>query len=117
MISPTSPNLGRPAATPWTPEDDARLKQARKDNMNWEPIAKTYFPTKTANACRKRHERLMDKLHTTEDWDSAKLEAMEIAYYKHRERMWKIVAEEINEKWQTVESKVSLFESMLSWAC
>ena len=92
---------------PWTPEDDARLKQARKDGMNWEPIAKTWFPSKTANACRKRHERLMEKVNTTEEWDSAQLEAMEIAYYKFRERMWKFIADEINEKWQTVESKVS----------
>ena len=114
MISPTSPNPARSVASPWTPEDDARLKQARKDGMNWEPIAKTYFPTKTANACRKRHERIMDKMHNTEEWDSAKLEAMEIAYYNCRERMWKIVADEINEKWQNVESKVSLFKSMLS---
>ena len=88
--------------------------QARKDGMNWEPISKTYFPTKSANACRKRHERLIDKRKTNEDWDSAKLEAMDIAYYRNRERMWKIIADEINEKWQTVESKVSLSKSMLS---
>ena len=91
--------------------------QARKDGMNWDPIAKAYFPTKTANACRKRHERLMDKRNTSEDWESAKLEAMELAYYKHRERMWKIVADEINEKWQTVEAKVSLSKSMLYSVC
>ena len=106
MISSTPPNPDRSVAIPWTPEDDNLLLQARKDGMNWEPIAKTYFPSKTANACRKRHERLMDKRNTTEDWDSAKLEAMEIAYYKSRERMWKVVADEIDEKWQTVESKV-----------
>ena len=108
MTSQTSPNPARATASPWNPEDDARLVEARKQGLNWEPIAKQYFPTKTANACRKRHERLMDKRQTTEDWDSAKLEAMAIAYVRLRERIWKILAEEIGEKWQAVETKVSV---------
>ena len=105
-ISPTSPNRARSPAIPWNAEDDARLMQARKDGMDWEPIAKAYFPSRTPNRCRERHERLMDKRNTTEDWDSAKLEAMDIAYYISRERMWKVIADEINENWQTVEAKV-----------
>lgn len=103
----TSSDFARNTANPWTPEGDARLVEARKKGMEWGPISKTYFPSKTANACRKRHERLMDKSRSNDDsWDSAKSEAMEIAYYKFRERLWKVVAEEINESWQSVEAKV-----------
>ena len=104
--SPSIPQKRSFAAGPWNSEDDAKLMRARREGMNWEPIAKMYFPTKSANTCRKRHERLIDKRKTNENWDSAKLEAMEVSYYNNRERMWKTIADEINGEWQTVESKV-----------
>ena len=45
----------------WPPEKDTLLMQARRQGMDWEPIASRFFPDKTANACRKRHEQLMEK--------------------------------------------------------
>lgn len=107
MTSPTSPASGTRSACPWSTQEDATLKQARQKGMNWQPIADKYFPGKTANACRKRHERLVDKQKTTEDWDERKLQALAQQYVELREQMWRLLASRIGEKWQIVESKVS----------
>lgn len=90
----------------WTTENDERLKQARQQGLNWQPIASVYFPDKTANACRKRHERLMEKSNAAGNWDTAKMEKLAMAYNDVREQMWQILADRVGEKWQTVESKV-----------
>ena len=74
--------------------------------MNWQPIATKYFPDKTANACRKRHERLMEKRNNTENWEGVKMETLAKAYNDLREEMWKILADRVGEKWQIVEAKV-----------
>ena len=100
----TSVNVRGTAA--WSPEDDQILIRARASNMNWQPIASTHFPSKTANACRKRHERLMEQ-HKKDDCDGVKFEAIAQAYLARREEMWKMIADMVNEKWQNVESKVS----------
>src|ERR1700679_2374455 len=47
-------------STQWSTKDDETLMTARASGLNWQPIASKYFPSKTANACRKRHERLME---------------------------------------------------------
>lgn len=94
----------RPSAA-WTTEDDTQLMQLRTQGMNWGPIS-TNFPGKTSNACRKRHERLMEKKNA-ESWDdSTRIEHLSRAYLQVREQMWKILAETLGEKWQTVETKV-----------
>lgn len=80
--------------------------RARAQGLNWAPIATQYFPTKTPNACRKRHERLMEKRSQQENWDGVKVEALARAYLDVREHMWKMVADKVGEKWQVVESKV-----------
>ena len=51
----------------WTSDDDDVLMRARSRGMNWKPIAEQYFPSKTPNACRKRHERLLER-QTAEGW-------------------------------------------------
>ena len=94
------------ASTAWSHDDDARLMQYRAQGMNWGPIS-GHFPSKTANACRKRHERLMEK-KSVENWDGIKIEDLARAYLECRETMWKIMASHLGEKWQTVEMKVSL---------
>ena len=82
--------------------------QARHQGLNWQPIATKYFPDKSANACRKRHERLMEKRSNADDWDGAKMEALARAYNDVREQMWRLLADRIGgEKWQIVEAKVS----------
>lgn len=91
----------------WPAEDDETLISARAAGMNWQPIAAKYFPTKTANACRKRHERLMDR-RNAQDWDGIKLETLAQAYMEMRQELWQPLADRIGEKWGLVEAKVSL---------
>lgn len=93
----------------WTSHDDEQLKRARQQGLNWTNIADTYFPTKTANACRKRHERLMEKINANGTWNSLKFEEVAKVYLEVREDMWRMVADRVNEKWTVVESKVLLF--------
>lgn len=91
----------------WTNHDDEQLKHARqREGLNWTAIAVTHFPTKTPNACRKRHERLMEKINANGNWDTRKFEEVAKAYLEVREEMWKMVADRVNEKWTVVESKV-----------
>lgn len=54
----TPPTMIRPSVGAWTPSDDEILLAARARGANWAPIQQMHFPTRTANACRKRHERL-----------------------------------------------------------
>ncbi|MCJ1242873.1 hypothetical protein MMC30_000069 [Trapelia coarctata] len=91
-------------STAWSQEDDTLLMRSRAQGMNWAPIAQSHFPKKTPNACRKRHERLMERKNA-ENWDGVKLEDLARAYVESREMMWKIIADKVGEKWQHVESK------------
>ncbi|KAL8953711.1 MAG: hypothetical protein Q9222_000456 [Ikaeria aurantiellina] len=90
---------------PWSPSSDEQLMRARQQGLNWAAIAETYFPSKTPNACRKRHERLMEKRSVIGSWDDAKMGEVAKVYRDCREEMWKILAERVNEKWNVVESK------------
>jgi len=103
--TPLGPSLGneRPS-TAWSQQDDQLLMQSRAQGLNWTIIAQQHFATKTPNACRKRHERLMEK-RNAENWDGLKLEDLAKAYFECREMMWKIIADKVGEKWQHVESK------------
>lgn len=94
----------RPSASPWTEAEDRTLMEARQKGLNWASIANKYFPSKTSNACRKRHERLMDKRKSQDNWD---VEALAQAYMEVRERMWQILATKLSENWQAVEGKVN----------
>lgn len=98
----------RHATQTWPPEKDELLMRARHQGLNWQPIATQYFPDKTANACRKRHERLMEKRNNSDSWDPVKMENLARAYVSVREQMWKILADEVGEKWQNVEAKVCI---------
>lgn len=103
----TSPTLAeRHTSSPWNTSDDNQLMHARQKGLNWQPIASTYFPNKTANACRKRHERLMDKRKSADTWDGEKIEQLAKAYFEVREEMWGMLAKRVGEKWQDVERKV-----------
>lgn len=95
----------RPSST-WLPQDDTILVQQRACGVGWKSIAER-FPDKTSNACRKRHERLMDRRKGGE-WSAAKLDLLCKAYVDVRAEMWTILAERTGrgEKWQMVEKKV-----------
>lgn len=111
--------MGRPPPSPpaageyhstsagsWTRESDELLMRARQQGLNWQPIACTYFPNKTANACRKRHERLMVQRNKDGSWEGVKMETLAKAYNDVRKHIWQILADRVGENWQTVEAKV-----------
>ncbi|KAK5020177.1 hypothetical protein BJ546DRAFT_426900 [Cryomyces antarcticus] len=104
VAAPQRPQSPPNVQTTWSSADDETLMAARARNMNWQPVALTYFPTKTANACRKRHERLMEK-RRAEDWDSVKLEKLAKGYIECRREMWDVLASRVGERWQIVEQK------------
>jgi hypothetical protein len=79
--------------------------QARAQGLNWNQISPKHFPQKSANACRKRHERLMER-QNAEQWDGVKLDILAQAYMDVRREMWSILAARVGEKWTLVEQKV-----------
>lgn len=104
----------RPSSGAWSPADDHTLMQARSAGMNWQPIKQMYFPLKTPNACRKRHERLMEK-RNADDWDGMKLEGLARSYMGMRREIWAGLAEATGEKWSVVEQKVFPPFTMWNW--
>lgn len=102
----TMTTSGQRAAAIWSTADDEILLQARASGLNWQPIANRHFPNKTANACRKRHERLIER-RQIEDWDNHKLEFLAQEYMACRQEMWEVLAARLGEKWTVVEAKVS----------
>ena len=95
------------SAAAWSAKDDETLMNARASGLNWQPIASKHFPSKTANACRKRHERLMEK-RNAEDWEGVKLETLASEYMNVRREMWSVLASRVGEKWTMVEAKVCI---------
>ncbi|RDW89722.1 hypothetical protein BP6252_01754 [Coleophoma cylindrospora] len=94
----------RPSSGAWNPQDDQTLMAARAQGMNWAPIQSAYFPSKTPNACRKRHERLMER-RSASDWDALKLETLARNYMSMRKEIWSGLAAATGEKWAVVEAK------------
>ncbi len=93
-------------AGPWSALDDEHLMQARQRGMNWAPIAQEFFPRRSADACRRRHEKIMDGISTSEDWAPPKLEEMAKLYLDLRKQMWSLMAYRLGESWWKVEDKV-----------
>lgn len=100
----TPPPEDRQGSAAWSPESDERLLQARQQGLNWQPIA-NQFPGKTANACRKRYERLIEKRNAADSWDGTKVGNLAKAYNEVREQMWSMLADRVGERWSVVESK------------
>ena len=113
-MAPVPPSMPhRPSSGAWTPQDDENLIQARQQGLNWAQIQTTYFPNKTGNACRKRHERLMER-KGVDDWDTLKLERIAREYMTMRKEIWQPLAAAVGEKWSVVEAKVCLVPFLLS---
>ena len=108
IYSRTALSTDRQASQSWLPENDELLVRARQQGMNWQPIATKYFPDKTANACRKRHERLVEKRDQHGDRGRTKTDTVAKAYNDVRAQIWKTLADRVGEKWQTVEAKVRI---------
>ena len=103
---PTSNTAAPRSAAIWNAADDEILLQARQTGLNWQPIASRHFPNKTANACRKRHERLIER-RQADDWDADKLEFLAQQYLQVRQEMWEVLASRVGERWSVVEAKAS----------
>ncbi|KAK0665489.1 hypothetical protein QBC41DRAFT_327827 [Cercophora samala] len=87
----------------WSAADDRTLVLARSRGKHWVELQRTYFPTKTANACRKRYERLMERRGALEQ-DSQRLERISYEYMALRKQMWTPLADRVGEKWEVVEA-------------
>ncbi len=104
-VSGPLPTQHRASSGAWNAQDDQTLLQSRAQGQNWAQIQQNYFPGKTANACRKRHERLMER-KGADDWDTRKMERMAKEYMSLRKEIWGPLAQRTGEKWNVVEQKV-----------
>lgn len=99
------PQSHRPSSGAWTVHDDQQLMHARAQGLNWNQIRENYFPSKTPNACRKRHERLAER-RDADDWDTRKFQRLAKEYMAMRKEIWSGLAARTGEKWNVVEQKV-----------
>ena len=112
QMPPTPQNVMHPSLSPqpaqngpWTTEEDEILCDYRTRGFGWAQIQEKHFPSKSANACRKRHERLMTKRRST-DWDETRLESLAVNYRAMRQQIWGPLADKLGEKWEHVEKAV-----------
>ncbi|KAL2259913.1 hypothetical protein VTK26DRAFT_6246 [Humicola hyalothermophila] len=96
------PMQHRASSGAWSQEDDRTLLQLRAMGKNWNQIQREAFPGKTGNACRKRHERLMER-RGQNDFDNRKLERLCKEYMSMRKEIWQPLASRCGEKWNVVE--------------
>lgn len=102
------PAQHRASSGAWNQDDDRALLALRAMGKNWNQIQREAFPNKTGNACRKRHERLMERRGQT-DFDSLKLERLSKEYMSMRKEIWKPLADRCGEKWHVVEAQACFF--------
>jgi len=95
----------RSSSSSWDRDADKLLMEARARDMNWGPIQQAYFPNKSANACRKRHERLMSKRNAAQ-CSGEREERIAHSYITLRKETWSPIAAQTGEKWHVVEQKV-----------
>ena len=115
-----TPQLHHPGqSAPWSVQEDEVLMNAKAAGLGWNEIHQRYFQTKSGNACRKRHERLMQKLRTT-DWDDNRIRRVMTEYGRPgvREKFWGGIANSLGERWEDCErvvcQKASLPEHTLT---
>ncbi|KAG9749572.1 hypothetical protein KCU73_g6795, partial [Aureobasidium melanogenum] len=100
----TEPQPGHRNTGNWSSADDEVLVAARAAGLNWQSTAARHFPNKTANACRKRHERLVER-RNHEDWTPKRLDTLAVEYMELRKEIWAPLAVKIGERWDVVEAK------------
>ncbi len=79
----------------------------RRRSQGWGQIQQRWFPTKSPNACRKRHERLMSR-KAADEWEGEKFEMLAHTYWTFRRQMWDSVANQIGAPWEVVEQTVRM---------
>ena len=77
VSTPLTPASVRRSSGAWSPTDDHTLLEARKQGKSWADIQVSYFPHKTANACRKRHERLIERIAENMEASTASIEVQQ----------------------------------------
>lgn len=95
----------RASSGAWSKEDDDTLMSARASGLNWSQIQLKYFSGKSPNACRKRHERLIEQ-KTADNWNKSDFERLSMEYIRLRKEIWAPLAAQMGEKWNVVEQKV-----------
>ena len=116
VMHPHLSSSHRASSGAWNQDDDSVLLEARQRGLNWNQIQVKHFPKKTPNACRKRHERLIDR-RCVDDFDTRRFENMAKAYVMRRKEIWQLLALLTGEKWNVVEAKVSPGKKKSSHAC
>lgn len=94
----------RKSSGAWKLQDDNRLVAARMQGLSWKQIQDAHFPQKSANACRKRHERIVERKSAEED--TRKFQRLATEYMGMRKKIWSELAARTGEKWTVVETKV-----------
>jgi hypothetical protein len=95
---------------PWAKEEDDVLIEAKSQGMSWEEIHRQHFPGKSANACRKRHERVLAKMKNS-DWDEGRIQKVIEAYNRYRLVIWAPVCDDLGEELSDVEKVVRIQSS------
>ncbi|KAG5957278.1 hypothetical protein E4U57_001882 [Claviceps arundinis] len=94
----------RKSSGAWKLQDDNRLVAARMKGLSWKQIKDAHFPQKSANACRKRHERVVGRKSAEED--NRKFQLLATEYMDMRKEIWSELAAQTGEKWTVIEAKV-----------
>ncbi|KAI1974241.1 hypothetical protein LOZ51_001709 [Ophidiomyces ophidiicola] len=102
-VSPVVPSSGLGSTGPWSSRDDEILLAARAQNQGWNQIQRDHFPSKSANACRKRYERLNAKRRGAADWNDERIDRLANSYMLMREQTWRPLADAVGENWEDVE--------------
>ena len=99
------------ASTAWLPADDQKLMEERSQGRQWGVISRQ-FSNKSANACRKRYGRLLQR-RNQEELEGEAFDLIAQAYMLHRHEIWGPFAEQLREhlgqvEWEQLEKKVWL---------
>ncbi|TGZ80695.1 hypothetical protein EX30DRAFT_49052 [Ascodesmis nigricans] len=87
----SSPVTKRPRTnTPWTPQEEQRLKQMRDTGASWSEIAKT-FPTRTEGSVKKHWYKDMHYAEFAEDESAALLAAIK----EYDANKWKVIGQKL----------------------
>lgn len=91
----------------WTSDMDEQLLAARRKGLGWKEIG-NMFPPRSSNACRKHHERLMERAERLAEWDQDRIDELAANYVQLRDEMWAPLARAMGDgvKWQSVEEQV-----------
>ncbi|KAL5601243.1 uncharacterized protein BROUX77_005492 [Berkeleyomyces rouxiae] len=87
----------------WSSAEDLLLEELRRRRGRWSEVSKK-FKGKSANACRKRYERIQQRKVASERNAALDKTHVAVAYWEVREEMWKILESRMpGVKWEKLE--------------